>query len=157
MFLFLLFQILIQPIFSQFASRTMSTTFRNNAVVACECFVAHQIENTQVISQFPHFGFVAPHKRSVNKEVFVHCQINGSVERMHKGVSTIGISTIISFRYSRYQMTYISRKSQRSCKANKQHVTTRNKCEMMVASSTWKSTFALLAIPRAFSTSCEWR
>jgi hypothetical protein len=51
-----------QALVAQFASRTMSATVGNDAVVACQRFVSHQIENAQLVSKLPNLFFVSPHQ-----------------------------------------------------------------------------------------------
>lgn len=125
--LFSLVKIFLKTLVAQFASRTMSATVGNDAVVTCQRFVSHQIENAQLVGKLPNLFFVSPHQGCVYQKLSVHCQIERSIRRFDKSIAAIGIAAVVGFRNACYQMSNILCIGYGSCKSQKKHVASRNK------------------------------
>ncbi len=69
----------------------MSASVGGNPVVTGQCLVPHKIEHTEFVRQRPGFGFIDPHQRSVNDELFIHRQVQGDIQRLDERIPAIGI------------------------------------------------------------------
>ena len=76
----------------------MSASVGGNPVVTGQCLVPHKIEHTEFVRQRPGFGFIDPHQRSVNDELFIHRQVQGDIQRLDERIPAIGITAIIGVK-----------------------------------------------------------
>ena len=83
----------------------MSASVGGNPVVTGQCLVPHKIEHTEFVRQRPGFGFIDPHQRSVNDELFIHRQVQGDIQRLDERIPAIGITAEIGLRHPRHNMT----------------------------------------------------
>ena len=57
----------------------MSAAFAEYAVITSKCFVVNSVKYTQIVSHFPSFSLVQPHKRCVDNKIVIHSKIDCNI------------------------------------------------------------------------------
>lgn len=82
------------------AGRTMTTTVARNAIVTGEGAVSDEVQDTQFVRHLPGLLLVNPHEWGVDDKLVVHGQVEGDVETLDEGVTTVGITAEIGLAHA---------------------------------------------------------
>ncbi len=76
----------------------MAAAVAGNPVVAGECAGADEVEDAETVGHRPGLGFINPHQRGVDDELFVHAEVQCDVEGLDEGIAAIGITAVVGLR-----------------------------------------------------------
>jgi len=100
----------------------MTASFGNDAVIAGDGFIFHDIEHAQFVCQLPHLFLVAPHEWRMDQKLLVHGQVECGVGRQDESIAAVGVTAVVCLRHARHQMTYSLRIGECCCESQKQQV-----------------------------------
>lgn len=90
--------ILLQTVVSQFACGTVSTAVGRDAVVTGDGLRLNDVEDAEVVGEFPDVHLVELHEWRVYVELVVHCQVYGLIGRLYEVGTAVGVSAEVGLR-----------------------------------------------------------